>query len=102
MGKKTKQKFTSPRGIGWAVKTPAYEKIVEVFSLAYDFKDKKFNMSAGGHRIVPLRSFQPVSLSGQWSTIFVRFATSQEAEEFCQWLKQADNDAENSFARMTD
>jgi hypothetical protein len=55
-----------------------------------------------GYLIPPSRSFKPVRLHGQWTTLFVTFEKSEEAQAFCEWLKKANADAERSFTRMLD
>lgn len=79
---------------------PRYEHSLEIYSLTYNFEVSAFEMSAGGYLISSPEAFKPISFHVQWTTLFIRFVTEQEAKNFCKWLKSANEQAERSFTRM--
>jgi hypothetical protein len=85
-----------------STEAPDNEQSLDVYSLTYNFKSAAFEMSAGGYLIPSHEAFKPVSFHVQWTTLFVRFVTEQEAMNFCEWLKGANEQAERSFTRMLD
>jgi hypothetical protein len=76
----------------------------EIFtsSLTYNYKSSTFEIPAGGYLITTPKELSPFSFTVQKETLFLRFATSEEAKDFCNWLKWANQHAEESFTRMLD
>jgi len=71
-------------------------------SLTYIYKSSTFEIPAGGYLLTTPKPFNPISLTVQKETIFLKFATLNEAKEFGDWLKWANRHAEESFTRMLD
>lgn len=82
--------------------TPHFEQDLNVYSLTFNFRSSAFEMPAGGYLIPAPKSFDPVSIHVQWTTCFINFETEQEAKDFCDWLRSADEQSQDSFTRMLD
>jgi hypothetical protein len=85
-----------------STEAPGNQQSLEVYSLTYNFESSAFEMFAGGYLILTPEVFKPVSIHVQWTTLFVRFVTEQEAKNFCEWLRGANEQVERSFTRMLD
>ena len=85
-----------------ALEHPRHEEELYVYSLSYDCATGSFWMPAGGYFIKPDREYRPVRLHGQWDTLFIKFKEKGEAQAFCQWLREANSRAVDSFNRMLD
>jgi hypothetical protein len=82
--------------------TPPFEKKIDVYSLTYDCRQRKFVMPAGGYLLATNREYQPEELHVQWNALFVTFRVSEDAQAFLAWLEDADARAQESFTRMPD
>lgn len=71
-------------------------------SLTFIYNSSTFEVPAGGYLLTMPEPFNPVSFTAQKEIFSLKFATRNEAKEFCDWLKRANRRAEESFTRMLD